>query len=61
MYLRCIESSNSWKNSNSLNVRYRENSMENCEHRCTESPNTWKILNSSNVRIRQLPLENCVH
>ena len=55
MYIRCTESLDSWKNSNSLNVWYRENSMENFVHQmykkskfeemfefveCTKS---WKI------------------
>jgi len=29
-YIRQTDSPNTWKNLNSLNVRYRENSMENC-------------------------------
>ena len=32
LYIRCTKSPYSGKNSNSLNVQYRENSMENCVH-----------------------------
>ena len=32
VYIRCTNDSNTWKNSKSLNVQYRQNSVENCVH-----------------------------
>ena len=32
VYIRCTNDPNTWKNSKSLNVQYRQNSVENCVH-----------------------------
>ena len=49
VYIRCIEGSYSWKNSNLLRVRYRENSMDNCvrwKYRLFEYVEKFKFVKS---------------